>query len=111
MSAAVAQCQVALFYFAYLIGLSLARSGGFHSAWVEKNALLLSRVGLAHSVLFGLITLSPTLCQQHEYVLWGGVNIMLPLVRICNSFTSWSLLPCYPALATCDTDFVSACYD
>ena len=74
-----AQCQVGLFYFAYLIGLGLVRIGNY-SPFVTRHETLLSRVGLCHAVLFGLACLSSGACQQSEYVLWGGVNIMLPLV-------------------------------
>jgi hypothetical protein len=77
---ASAQCQVSLFYFAYLAGLAFVRVAGL-SPFVTRHELLLSRLGLFHSIAFGLVTLSPTACKQHEYVLWGGVNIMLPLVR------------------------------
>jgi len=74
-----AQCQVSLFYFAYCIGLAFNRIGGC-SAFVAKHELLLSRIGLAHALAFGIVCLSPQWCLQHEYVLWGGLNILFPLL-------------------------------
>lgn len=79
-----AQCQVALFYFHYCIGLAYNRLGGY-SPWLARHEHTLRRLGLAHALAFGFTCLSPRGCQQHEYVLWGGVNIMFPLVRIRNS--------------------------
>lgn len=74
-----AQCQVALFYFAYRIGLTYNRMGDF-SPFMAKHELHFSRAGLVHALAFGIVCLSPATCQQHEYVLWGGINIMFPLV-------------------------------
>lgn len=74
-----AQCQVALFYFAYCLGLAFCRIGGI-SPTAVRHETLLSRCGMAHALAFGLLCLSPHTCLQHEYVLWGGVNIMPPLL-------------------------------
>ena len=68
-----------MFYFAYQLGLAFNRIGGY-SPFVARHEALLSRFGLLHSLCFGLLCLSPTACLQHEYVLWGGVNIMPPLL-------------------------------
>ena len=74
-----AQCQVVLFYFAYCLGLAFSRIGGINQSAVRHETLL-SRCGLAHALAFGLLCLSPHTCLQDEYVLWGGVNIMPPLL-------------------------------
>lgn len=74
-----AQFQVTLFIFAYALGQRFNRMGAV-SPFVSRHETLLSSLGVAHAVLFGLVCLSPTTCHQHEYVLWGGANIMLPLL-------------------------------
>lgn len=74
-----AQCQAALIYFAYLIGLSITRISA-SSAAITRRELMLSRFALLHAAAFGLVTVFPAACQQHEYVLWGGIHIMPPLL-------------------------------
>lgn len=74
-----AQFQVPIYYFAYHVGLAFLRVGGL-APRVTAHERALSRLGLCHAVAFGAITLFPALCQQHEYVLWGGFNILLPLL-------------------------------
>ena len=74
-----AQCQAALLYFSYLICLTLVRIGGLCPP-ITRHERTLARVALFHAVVFGLICLLPSACQQHEYVLWGGANIMPPFL-------------------------------
>lgn len=74
-----AQCQVALIYFAYLTMFTLVRIGNL-SEWVTRHELALSRLALAHVLAFGAVCAIPWACEQKEYVLWGGVNIMPPLL-------------------------------
>ena len=72
-------CQALLIYVAYLVALTIIRIGGVWPA-VARHEPLLLRLALVHAAIFGLVCLWPGLCAQRDYVLWGGVNIMPPLL-------------------------------
>jgi len=79
------QCQAMLIYVAYLVALTLIRVG---EVWptVSRHETTLTRLALAHAMVFGLVCLWPGVCEQPDYVLWGGVNIMPPLL------TQWAAI-------------------
>ena len=72
-------CQALLIYVAYLVALTIIRIGGVWPA-VARHEPLLLRLAFVHAAIFGLVCLWPGLCAQRDYVLWGGVNIMPPLL-------------------------------
>ena len=82
-----AQCQVALIYFAYLTMFTLVRIGNL-SPLVTRHERLLSRLAAVHVIAFGLVCAHPSACDQKEYVLWGGINIMPPLLSQWLAFAS-----------------------
>jgi len=79
------QCQALLIYVAYLVALTIVRIGAVWPVVVQHEAIL-TRLALAHALLFGTVCLLPDLCEQQDYVLWGGLNIMPPLI------TQWAAI-------------------
>jgi len=47
---------------------------------ITRHEKMWSRLALVHALLFAGVCAVPRACQQHEYVLWGGVHIMPPLL-------------------------------
>ena len=75
-----AQCQASLLYFAYRVALTLVRISALCPA-ITRHERTLERVARVHAICFGAVCLIPSACAQPDYVLWGGLNIMPPLVR------------------------------
>ena len=75
-----AQCQASLLYFAYRVALTLVRISALCPA-ITRHERALERVARVHAICFGAVCLIPSACAQRDYVLWGGLNIMPPLVR------------------------------
>ena len=74
-----AQGQAVLLFFAWRIFFALNAAAAIWPS-ISRNERVLRRVTTAHSLAFGLVTLLPSQCQLHEYVLFGGTQIMFAFV-------------------------------